>query len=116
MVSAAKETRGRFGRRIALALGATLGIIFVATVINLIGIRLVGSVGAWNEWLDQHQEHLLSWRLCLYGVLAYTWWRMRRRFRFEDDGTDSLIRIRRVEIAAVCTIGVLESMTWFQHS
>jgi hypothetical protein len=112
----AEKTDRRFGRRITVALGATLGVVILATLINLIGIALAGSIGAWSEWLHQHRGYLLLWRLCLYGAVTYAWWRMRRHFQFADDGADTRVRLRRVEVAAACTIVVLETVTWFQHA
>jgi len=41
---------------------------------------------------------------------------MRKHFQFANDGADTRVRLRRVEISAACTIIVLESVTWFQHA
>lgn len=97
------------GRRLVLAIGATLALMGLAVAINAVGIRILGDVGTWSRWLEDHRLHFFVWRLALYGLTGFGWWWMRQRIRARDPGTDARRRLRRAEIAAVCTLVLLES-------
>ena len=79
-----------------------------AAAINAAGIRLVGGVGAWEQWLAQHEVHSLVWRLMLYGATGYGWWWMRARLLLREPGVATRVRLLRVEVAAVLTVVILE--------
>ena len=104
-----------FGRRIVLAVGLTLGLICVAVAINAIGIRIVGDVETWRDWLEHHRLHFFVWRLALYVLTAWGWWWMHKRIRAREPNPESRTRLRRAEIAAVCTIVLLETSMLFQQ-
>lgn len=78
----------------------------IAAAVNVIGIRIVGNVNGWAHWLQAHRAPFLIWRLCLYGATAWGWWWMRERVRHREPGANR--RLRRVELAAVLAIIVLE--------
>ena len=100
--------RALFRRQLAWALLAALALMLVAAGVNLIGIRIVGDVSAWAEWLRDHRLEFLAWRVCLYGATAWSWVWMRNRVRRREPG--ALRRLRRVEIAAVLVIVAIEAM------
>ena len=84
----------------------SLLVALIAATVNLIGIRIVGSVTGWAHWLQTHGTSFLIWRLCLYGGTAWGWWWMRERVRHREPGSER--RLRRVELAAVLAIITLE--------
>jgi hypothetical protein len=83
----------------------------VAAGVNVVGIRLVGDLEGWRQWLDERAGYFLVWRLCLYGATVYGWIWMRRRLRERDRSAET--GLRRGEIGAVATIALLEvSLLW----
>lgn len=87
-------------------------IIAVAGMVNVIGIRRLGTVNAWAHWLRAHRAEFLLWRLCLYGATGWGWWWMRARIRQREPGAHR--RLLRVEIAALLTVLTLEGVTFFK--
>lgn len=84
-MAALMHTR-RWLARLAGALLGALAVLVIALVINVVGIRIAGSVGGWSHWLHQHLVHFAVWRGVLYGATACGWWWMRRRLlRREPD-------------------------------
>lgn len=98
-----------FNRRVGMALLWALLIAGVAVVVNVVGLGIVGSIDDWEHWLRAHSTHFLVWRLLVYTATAYGWWRMRRRLLEREPSAESHQRLRRVEIAAVVTIALLEA-------
>jgi hypothetical protein len=83
----------------------------VAAGVNVVGIRLVGDLEGWRQWLDARAGYFLAWRLCLYGATVYGWIWMRRRLRARVPSAET--GLRRGEIGAVATIALLEvSLLW----
>lgn len=78
----------------------------IAAIVNIIGIRIVGSVSGWAHWLQTHRVSFLIWRLCLYSATVWGWWWMRERIRRREPGAEH--RLRRVELAAVLAVVALE--------
>ena len=89
-------------------------LVAIAVAINLVGIRVVGGVSGWTHWLKEHSGHFFVWRLCVYGLTAYGWWRMRKRILVRESGAESAVRLSRAEISAVLTIIALEIATFMQ--
>lgn len=96
------------------ALLGTLLLLLVGAAINVIGIRVVGDITGWSLWLKAHGSLFLLWRLGVYGLTAYYWWRMRERMCQREPGAES--RLRRVEIAAVLTILTFEAAGFIHPS
>ncbi|CAK0043881.1 Uncharacterised protein [Burkholderia pseudomallei] len=80
----------------------------VAIVVHVIGVRLVGSVAAWQRWLHAHAWMFGLWRLVLYAFIARGWWWMRTRVRQRESSPDTQRRLTLVEIAAVLAIVLTE--------
>lgn len=107
--------RWPFNRHLARTLGWIVLLLLVAMGINLAGIGLAGDVEGWNRWLDEHANHFLVWRLCLYSATVYGWLWMRRRLRERDASAETHQRLLRTEIGAVAAIALLEfSVLWQQ--
>ena len=51
----------------------------VALAVNIVGIRMIGDIDRWTQWLKEKAAFFLLWRLCLYITVAYGWWWMRER-------------------------------------
>ena len=105
-----RALRRLLDRRLISALSWGLALILVAAAINVIGIRVVGDVNGWAQWLRAHRADFLVWRIGLYGATAWGWWRMRERLRRREP--DAPARLRRLEIAAVVVIAALEILTF----
>jgi len=114
MNSTIRMCRSLFSRRLWITLACILLVVFVATAINVVGIRTLGGVSGWESWLQQHRVHFLVWRLCLYGATAYGWWWMRKRVLLREPDTDTKTRFHRVEAAAVIVVLALETTSWLQ--
>jgi hypothetical protein len=106
--------RSLFSRRLWVALVCVLLVVLVATVINVVGMRVLGGADGWESWLEQHRVHFFAWRLCLYGATAYGWWWMRKRVRLREPDAGTRARLHRVEAAAVIVVLALETTTWLQ--
>ena len=100
-------------RRVASGLLRTLlWVLLVAGVavgVNIAGIQVVGSVDGWQRWLKANRGSFFAWRLLLYAATAYGWWWMRCRLLEREPSAECHQRLRRVEIAAVVTIALLEA-------
>ncbi|MGS0516892.1 hypothetical protein ACQR5T_17755 [Xanthomonas oryzae pv. oryzicola] len=81
----------------------------IAVSANLIGIRMLGGIEGWSQWLRAHAGYFLAWRLILYGVIAWGWQWMHRRLLRREASTEASSRLRRTEIASVLAIALLEA-------
>lgn len=97
-----------FNRRVGVALLWALLVAGVAVAVNVVGIRVAGSIDGWERWLHAHSAHFLVWRLFLYGATVYGWWWMRRRLQQRELGAGTHQRLLRIELAAVTTLVLLE--------
>lgn len=100
--------RGGFGRWLGCTLAWITVIVLVAAGANLVGIRLVGDMDGWRQWLDEGAGYFLIWRICLYGATVYGWIWMRRRVRARDPSVETHQRLRRAEIGTVAAVALLE--------
>lgn len=107
------NARGLFHRS-AMSLLWVLAILVIAVAVNLIGIRIAGTMADWNRWLQEHSLYFLGWRLCLYGGTAYGWWWLRSRVLRREPTNETRTRFRRIEVAAVLTILALEGTVLVQ--
>lgn len=87
-------------------------VLIAAFVMNVVGIRLAGSIGGWHGWMSDHRLYFLVWRVLLYGATACGWIWMRRRL-LQREGDDSTRRLLRVEAAGVLVTLLLEIHLWF---
>ena len=100
--------RWLFNRRVGLALMWAVLLLAAAAVVNVVGIRLLGSIEAWARWMDDHAGYFLAWRLLLYTGTAWGWVWMRRRLLAREPGTTSRQRLQRTEIATILVLVALE--------
>ncbi len=104
-------------RRSALSIVRSLGraaiwvglLIGVAATVNVLGTRAVGGTEAWTQWLRAHAGYFMAWRIILYLVAIVLWRRLRVRLQQAGTGVDAVARVRRVEIAAVLAVLLLEA-------
>ncbi|MGD9729794.1 MAG: hypothetical protein AB7R40_22865 [Nitrospiraceae bacterium] len=89
-------------------------LIVAAIVINVVGIRLLGSVERWEHWMDDNAGFFLAWRLMLYAGTAWGWIWMRKRLLAREPDVTARQRLRRAEFAAVLAIVALEVSTLLQ--
>jgi len=104
-----------FNRRVGVALLWGLVVVGAAAIVNLAGIRIVGSIDGWEHWLRRHTGVFLVWRLCLYALTAWGWWWMRQRVLRREPATETRRRFLRIEVAAVTAIVLMEGSAWLQH-
>ena len=100
--------RWLFNRRVGLGLTWAVLLLAASAVVNVVGIRLLGSIEAWARWMDDHAGYFLAWRLLLYTGTAWGWVWMRRRLLAREPSTTSRQRVLRTEIAAVLALVALE--------
>lgn len=101
--------RELFNRRVGLALLWTVLLLIAAVAVNVVGIRMAGSIEGWQRWMDTHTGAFLAWRLLLYAGTVWGWLWMRRRLRAREPDGVAGQRLLRVEIAAVVALLVLEA-------
>ncbi|TPG90307.1 hypothetical protein EAH72_29325 [Pseudomonas caspiana] len=94
-----------------IILWATL-LTLAVIVIGLLGIEAADGINDWSQWLRGQAFALLIWRLALYSVVAYGWYRMRQRLAHEGLTSSQHQRLLCTEAAAVAAIAVLELMTF----
>ncbi|WP_308142789.1 hypothetical protein [Burkholderia pseudomallei] len=98
----------RIPRPLVAVLAMLAALTVVAIVVQVISMRLVGSVAAWQRWLHAHAWMFGLWRLGLYAAIARGWWWMHTRVRQRETSPDARRRLMRAEIAAALTIVVTE--------
>ncbi|MBV6791644.1 hypothetical protein [Xanthomonas euvesicatoria] len=106
--------RWLFNRRVGLGLLWTFGLLLAALVANAVGIKLAGSIEAWQQWMRDHAGVFLVWRLLLYATTAWGWLWMRRRLHAREPEGTAGQRLLRVEIGAVVALVALEASQLMQ--
>lgn len=107
--------RWLFNRRTGAALLCALLLLSVATVVNVIGIRLVGSIQGWQLWWRAHAGYFLVWRFLIYATTAYFWWQAYTHLKQRDADSAAQQHLRLIGAAAIITLLVQESSQWLQH-
>ena len=93
---------------------ALMVVYLLSGVIASIGVRMAGSLPAWQAAMDRAAPLLLGWRLGVYGAVAWLWlhrWKSRVLARIADDkdgGELARQKLRRLEFISVGFIAVLE--------
>ena len=113
MSGAGAALRRLLRHRSVVALLWSFALLAVAAGVNVVGIRAVGDVNKWSRWLSAHGPWFLAWRLCLYSLTAWGWWWMRERIRVREPNGEALSRLRRVEIAGLAAVLVVECVMFF---
>lgn len=98
----------RIPRSLVVVLAMLAALMVVAIMVHVIGVRLVGSVAAWQRWLHAHAWTFGLWRLGLYAAIVRGWWWMRTRVRQRENSFEAQRRLMRAEIAAVLAIVLTE--------
>ncbi|VFR32001.1 hypothetical protein ANK1_4054 [plant metagenome] len=104
----------RYGSRLLTALLLLVAVLVLAIAVNVIGIRIAGSIEGWERWMEAHAGFFLVWRLLLYGGTAWGWIWMRRRLRAREPDSTTAQRLLRLEIAAVVALLILEGSLLMQ--
>lgn len=111
------KMRWLFNRRVGWTALWVVGLLAVAALVNLVGVRLAGDVEGWMQWLKAHSLVFLAWRLALYLAVACGWWWMRQRVIARETDIEARkqarLRFIRIETAAICTLLVLEISNGF---
>lgn len=104
----------RYSARALIALVVVLLVLIAATVVNLVGIRMAGSIDGWRQWMHTHSSWFLAWRLLLYAATVLGWMWMRRRVQAREPEGGARQRLLRVEVAAVLAVVALEVSQFVQ--
>lgn len=107
--------RWLFNRRVGVALFWTFVVFSAAFIVNLIGIRVTGSIDGWKHWLQAHATHFFVWRLCAYGAIACFWWRKHWHLRQRPFDAEAVKRLRLIGVSAVITVLLQEGSRLLQH-
>lgn len=103
-----RHHRLRVPRSFVIVLAMLAAMTVMTIIVHAIGMRLVGSVAAWQRWLHMHAWMFGLWRLGLYVAILRGWWWMHMRVRQRDGSPDARRRLIRAEIAAVLAIVLTE--------
>ena len=114
MSAAGRCLRWLSSQRAILVLVWTVSLLIAATAVNVVGIRIAGSIEGWQRWMDAHAGVFLVWRLLLYGVTVWGWLWMRRRLHAREPEGGARQRLLRVEVAAVLAVVALEVSQFMQ--
>lgn len=115
MLKAARSRRS-FGRWVGLALCWILVTLVAVAALNIVGVRMLGDVHAWAQWLEQHRAVLLVWRLSLYTLTIIGWCWMRKRILHREPVVATRRQLFRAELAAVVSVVALELSTFLRSS
>jgi hypothetical protein len=101
--------RWLFNRHVGLWLFWIALLLITAVAVNLLGIRLTGSIEDWERWMNDHAGYFLAWRLLLYTSTVWGWIWMRRRLLARESDRTARQRFRCLEVAAVAVFVTLEA-------
>ncbi|EPC00623.1 hypothetical protein L861_06695 [Litchfieldella anticariensis FP35 = DSM 16096] len=97
----------------------TLLLMFLLSgVIVSIGIRIAGSLEAFQAGMAAAQPLLLVWRLLFYGAMAWLWYRhwrprvIRRLNRDRDGGEQARPKLEKLERLVLVLVALLEVMNF----
>ncbi|AGK47277.1 putative membrane protein [Burkholderia thailandensis MSMB121] len=102
----------RFPRPLVMALAMLAAMTTVAILVQAIGIRMIGSIAAWQTWLHRHAWYFVIWRMAIYALIARGWWSMRNRVRRRDVSLDARRRLLHAEAMALLAIALTEGLAW----
>lgn len=95
-------------RRISVFVAASALTFITAIGISLLGIELAGGIPEWQQWLKDNTGYFRLWRIVLYSVLAYGWYRLRQRLHRQSITREQHHRLLRTEVALVALLLLLE--------
>ncbi|MGL4667957.1 MAG: hypothetical protein ACRCWR_08505 [Saezia sp.] len=104
--------RWLFNRRVGLTLLWIGVLLVVAFIVNVLGIQLAGNMQNWAVWIKEHAFAFLFWRIVLYLAVGVGWWWMHKRLMQRENTPQAKTRLLRIEIAALCSVLVLEISNW----
>lgn len=91
-----------------------LSIPLTAMTVNQISTWTHPGERHWGYWVAGHRGHLFVWRICVYVVAVAGWHWMRTRVLRRETGSDTSMRLRRAEVAAVIAALLLETTAFLQ--
>lgn len=93
-----------------VALVSLVGVVIVSGIIASVGIRIAGSVPAFQSVWREAGWWLFMWRVVLYAAIAFVWWRYRkpRVVKHLGDAPGATDRLRRLERAAILLVLLFE--------
>lgn len=101
-------------RRAILVLVWAVSLLIAATAVNVVGIRIAGSIEGWQRWMAAQSGAFLVWRLLLYAITAWGWLWMRRRLRTREPERAAGQRLLRAEVASIVAVIALEASLLMQ--
>ncbi|MGZ8064208.1 hypothetical protein [Pseudomonas aeruginosa] len=90
-----------------------IGLAVVGTLLSLFALNHFGGIQAFETWRDQHYDSLLAWRLCLYGLIALGWLKVKQKRTFS---AAQRTRILRIELLVILLFVLLESSKAYVHT
>lgn len=94
--------------RTLFALVLFWGVVLSLAVI-ILGLIAVDGMG--NTWMRSNQTALLVWRLPLYALTVYGWYRMRLSLAKRGFSPYQNQRLLYAEVAAIAVLALLELLT-----
>ncbi len=81
--------------------------------LSVVAVHYFGGIQAFETWRDQHYDSLLAWRLCLYGLIALGWLKVKQKRTFS---AAQRTRILRIELLVILLFVLLESSKAYVHT
>lgn len=105
-----QKLKGLFSwRTFALA----IGVLVIATFINLFGVHILGGLEQWEQWRRDSYWFFFAWRILLYTALIWGWIRIRPRI-VQRPSTDP-VRLRLAEWMLAVSITLMEITRALPH-
>ncbi|WP_285412604.1 hypothetical protein [Pseudomonas sp. lyk4-40-TSB-59a] len=80
-------------------------------ILGLIAVDGIGNIKEWNTWMRSNQAALLAWRMPLYALTVYGWYRMRLSLAKRGFSPYQNQRLLYAEVAAIAVLALLELLT-----
>lgn len=88
---------------------------FATIILGLLALEGFNDIAEWSAWMQSNQTVLLTWRLFLYAVTAYAWYRMRSSLKRRGLDEDQNRRLLCAEVAAFVVLTLLEWLAFRQN-
>ncbi|QXI09154.1 hypothetical protein [Pseudomonas zeae] len=84
----------------------------LAIVLTLAAFEGSSNIQEWNTWRQSNQSALLIWRVPLYAVTVYGWYRMRLSLIKRGFTRHQHKRLLYAEVAAIAALALLELLNF----
>ncbi|OPA89691.1 hypothetical protein BFW86_14555 [Pseudomonas fluorescens] len=81
-------------------------VVLIALTFNVLGIHVMSSLSAWQEWRTNSYWHFFAWRVALYCVALWAWLLYRNRLLRRESASKK--SVRRIEMSVFLLLLLIE--------